>query len=212
MDWEALVAKAEQVAKMQGNLPGGFAAKLDKFRRPEIPWPEYMRRYFDAHSQEDFDSRRSDRRFTPADLYLPTLYSEAMGEIVVGIDTSGSIYYDKSLFERFMGELSDIMSRLRPKQTTLLQCDTRITDVREYNAGDVVDVDIPIKGGGGTDFRPFFNHIRTNNIQPKVLVVFTDGYGDYPATPPDYDVLWVDYGNYPNYPFGDVIRTRPETK
>lgn len=207
MDWESIVAKAEQIAKMQGALPGSFGSMLDKLRRPEIPWPEYLRRYFDSHSNEDYDARRSDRRFVQQDIYLPTLYSEQMGEIVIGIDTSGSIYYDQALFERFMGEVSDVMSRLRPTKTTLLQCDTRITSVDEYLPGDTVKM--TMKGGGGTAFEPFFDHVRMNNITPRVMVIFTDGFGSYPHTPPDYDVLWVDYGNYRSYPFGDVIRTSP---
>lgn len=210
-DWKAIVSKAEQIAKMQGNLPGDFATLLDGTRRPEIPWHEYMRRYFDSHAAEDYDSRKSDRRYMQQDIYLPTLYSEAMGEIVVGIDNSGSIYYDKELLEKFFGELQDIVSRLRPTKTTVLQCDTRINKIDEYQPGDQINVEV--KGGGGTAFEPFFDYIRENNIQPKVLVVFTDGYGSWPNAAPDYDVLAVDYGNNPDYPkWMDVIRTQPGKK
>jgi predicted metal-dependent peptidase len=205
MDWQSIVAKAEAVAKMMGNLPGSFASRLDKLRRPEIPWAEYLARYFDSHAQDDYDARKPDRRYTGDDIFLPTLYSECMGEIVVAIDTSGSVYGE--LFNRFMGEVDDVLARLRPAKTTLLQCDTHITDVREYNPGDRVGVDFQMKGGGGTDFRPVFDWIEKSNVNPRVLVFFTDGYGSYPPRPPGYDVLWVDYGSYEKYPFGDVIRT-----
>jgi predicted metal-dependent peptidase len=205
MDWQSIVAKAENISKMMGNLPGRFAARLDKLRRPEIPWAEYLTRYFDSHSSDDYDARKPDRRYTGDDIYLPTLYSECMGEIVIAIDTSGSVYGE--LFQKFMGEVDDVLARLRPAKTTLLQCDTDITDVREYRPGDRIGVDFAMKGGGGTDFRPVFNWIEKSNVNPRVLVFFTDGYGSYPARPPGYDVLWVDYGNYSPYPFGDVIRT-----
>ena len=205
MDWQSIVAKAENIAKMMGNLPGRFAARLDKLRRPEIPWAEYLTRYFDAHSSDDYDARKPDRRYTGDDIYLPTLYSECMGEIVIAIDTSGSVYGE--LFQKFMGEVDDVLARLRPAKTTLLQCDTAITDVREYRPGDRVGVDFQMKGGGGTDFRPVFDWIEKSNVNPRVLVFFTDGYGAYPPRPPGYDVLWVDYGAYEKYPFGDVIRT-----
>lgn len=210
-DWQGgIVPKAEAVAKMQGNMPGAFAAMLDKLRRPEIPWTEYLSRYFDQHAADDYDLRRPDRRHMPADIYLPTLHSEAMGEIVIAIDTSGSIYCDTELFRRFMGEVDDVLGRVRPSRTTLLQCDTRVTDVIEYRPGDRVDPQFKIKGGGGTDFRPVFDWVDQGNASPRVLVFFTDGYGDYPNVPPGYDVLWVDYGNYQSYPFGDVIRTKPQ--
>lgn len=207
-DWSEKIAQAETVAKMRGSMPGSLSTLCARLRAPEIAWPEYLRRYFDAHAQDDYDARRSDRRHLPRDFYLPTLFSECMGDVVIAIDTSGSIYYDQSLFERFMGETADIMSRLKPRTTTVIQCDTRVTDVREYQPGDVLALDI--KGGGGTDFRPVFDHINERGIEPKVLVFYTDGYGEYPPTPPaGYDVLWVDYGNYDRYPFGEVIRTNP---
>jgi hypothetical protein len=210
-DWQAgIVPKAEAVAKMQGNMPGAFASMLDKLRRPEIAWTEYLSRYFDQHAQDDYDLRRPDRRHTPADIYLPTLHSESMGEIVIAIDTSGSIYCDTSLFERFMGEIDDVLGRVRPSKTTILQCDTRVTDVVEYRPGDRISPDFKLKGGGGTSFIPIFDWIDENNVNPRVLVFFTDGFGSFPNTPPGYDVLWVDYGNYQNYPFGDVIRTKPQ--
>jgi predicted metal-dependent peptidase len=206
IEWHSIVAKAESVAKMMGSMPGAFASLLDKLRRPEIPWQEYLSRYFDSHATDDYDTRRPDRRYTPDGIYLPTLYSEQMGEVVIAIDTSGSVYGE--LFERFMGEVDDVLARLKPVKTTLLQCDTRITDIREYRPGDRVGVDFQLKGGGGTDFRPVFDWIESNNVNPRVLVFFTDGYGSYPPRPPGYDVLWVDYGNYQSYPFGDVIRTK----
>jgi predicted metal-dependent peptidase len=205
MDWQSIVAKAEAVAKMMGNLPGSFASRLEKMRRPEIPWAEYLTRYFDAHAQDDYDARKPDRRYTGEDIFLPTLYSECMGEIVIAIDTSGSVYGE--LFQKFMSEVDDVLARLRPSKTTILQCDTSITDVREYNSGDRIGVDFQMKGGGGTDFRPVFDWVEKSNVNPRVLVFFTDGYGAYPPRPPGYDVLWVDYGNYQNYPFGEVIRT-----
>jgi predicted metal-dependent peptidase len=209
-DWQGgIVPKAEAVARMQGNMPGAFASMLDKLRRPEIPWTEYLARYFDQHAQDDYDLRRPDRRHTPADIYLPTLHSESMGEIVIAIDTSGSIYCDPELFERFMGEVDDVLGRVKPSKTTLLQCDTCITEVIEYHPGDRVAPDFKLNGGGGTDFRPVFDWIDENNVSPRVLVFFTDGLGTFPRSAPGYDVLWVDYEGT-SYPFGDVIRTKPQ--
>jgi len=208
-DWQGgIVPKAEAVAKMQGNMPGAFGSMLDKLRRPEIPWHERLARYFDERSDDDYDMRRPDRRYTGADIYLPTLYGETMGALAVGDDCSGSIYHDVTLHERFYGELNDIIGRVRPTKTTVIQFDTRVTKVNEYRAGDSLDREI--KGGGGTDFRPVFDHIEKEGLNPRVLVMLTDGYGDWPSEPPPYDVIAVDYGNNPHYPdWMEVIRTKP---
>ena len=61
-----------------------------------------------------------------------------------------------------------------------------------------------LKGFGGTDFRPVFDHVERlrkahefTNL--KGLIYFTDGLGTYPERKPDYDTAFVfldeDYQN-----------------
>ena len=62
-------------------------------------------------------------------------------------------------------------------------------------------------GGGGTDFRPVFDKIKKEfNNQIDCLVFFTDGYGDFPAHQPPYQVYWVtENPKSVDWPFGKVI-------
>ena len=49
-----------------------------------------------------------------------------------------------------------------------------------------------VTGGGGTDFRPVFSYIEEHSeLDPNLLIFFTDGYGDYPERPPPYPVMWL---------------------
>ena len=49
-----------------------------------------------------------------------------------------------------------------------------------------------VTGGGGTDFRPVFEYIDEHQeINPDLLIFFTDGYGAYPERAPAYPVLWL---------------------
>jgi len=48
-----------------------------------------------------------------------------------------------------------------------------------------------VKGRGGTDFRPVFEHVDKEPIQPACLIYLTDLEGPYPTVPPDFPVLWV---------------------
>ncbi len=46
--------------------------------------------------------------------------------------------------------------------------------------------------GGGTDFRPPFQYVEQEQLDPKALIYFTDGECNlFPETPPDYPVLWI---------------------
>jgi predicted metal-dependent peptidase len=48
-----------------------------------------------------------------------------------------------------------------------------------------------VTGGGGTDFRPVFRYIDEHSeLDPSLLIFFTDGYGTYPERPPAYPVMW----------------------
>ena len=59
-------------------------------------------------------------------------------------------------------------------------------------------------GGGGTDFDCVFKYLKDNNIDPKRLIVFTDGYPCGSWGDPDYcDTTWIIHGDpNPNPPFG----------
>ena len=47
-------------------------------------------------------------------------------------------------------------------------------------------------GGGGTDFRPVFRYVDEHpELEPNLLIYFTDGYGDYPDRAPAYPVMWL---------------------
>ena len=66
------------------------------------------------------------------------------------------------------------------------------------------------KGGGGTDFRPVFDHIEKNEVAPDVLVFFTDTWGEFPAEPPPYPVLWIVDVPGAHVPWGEMIHVKEE--
>ena len=86
----------------------------------------------------------------------------------------------------------------------------KVTSDTQYEELTPDDLPIQLKpmGGGGTDFHPVFQYIEDNDVKPMCLVIFTDLYGSYPDSPPDYPVLWALEPNAdPNDPkYGDVIR------
>ena len=65
-----------------------------------------------------------------------------------------------------------------------------------------------IKGGGGTDFRPFFKLVQDGEVTGDVVLFFTDMWGTFPEEEPMVPVIWLDYAWFPGKfepPFGTVI-------
>ena len=79
-----------------------------------------------------------------------------------------------------------------------------------YNIDSLDSIPKP-KGGGGTDFEPFFEEIEKDKYKENdgVCIYLTDGYGYFPEKEPPLPVLWVvipggaskDY-----FPFGEITK------
>jgi len=67
-----------------------------------------------------------------------------------------------------------------------------------------------LKGGGGTNFTPVFDHIMQMNEDFKFLIYFTDGKGSFPNYKPNIDVLWVVPKVEGEFPFGEVLELKKQ--
>jgi predicted metal-dependent peptidase len=63
------------------------------------------------------------------------------------------------------------------------------------------------EGGGGTDYRPVFEWVEQEGLDPACLVYLTDmECMHFPRCDPEYPVLWARVGGGGNTPpFGDMI-------
>jgi len=187
-EWKVAVAQAAHVAKQTGHLPGDIERMIEELFEPVLPWRSILRRFMTEKRNDDFSWKRGNRRFIAQGLYLPSrLSDDAMGEIVIVIDTSGSIS-EKELTE-FGSEVKGIVDEVRPSKVRVIYCDSRITHIDEFGPND--DLQFAAHGGGGTDFRPPFKWLEENQIIPRALVYLTDGYGPFPEQEPDFPVMWA---------------------
>lgn len=204
-DWKGKLAQAAQAARMQGNMPAGVERLVDSVLAPKVPWRTILRRFLTEIIQNDYDWMKPDRRFLPDDIYLPAIGDEeAAGEIVVAIDTSGSI--DGPMLDAFMAEINAIHTDLRPVKTHLVACDAAIHNTAEFGPDDTI-VFHP-KGGGGTSFEPVFDWVEDQGINCKALVYLTDLYGSHRDTAPKYPVLWASYSDCTDVPWGEVVQVK----
>jgi len=67
-----------------------------------------------AKGKDEFTWRKFNRRLLPSDLYLPSVENETIGEVIIGIDTSGSI--DQKQINEFAGEIVLVAEAVCPEE------------------------------------------------------------------------------------------------
>jgi predicted metal-dependent peptidase len=200
-DWKVATVQAAAMSKSRGSLPGGAAEMIEQANRAKIDWRAELRRFMQQVAKDDYSWRRPNARYMARGLYLPALHSEQMGPVVVAIDTSGSVSNEE--LAAFMAETAAVVDECKPEFTVMIQADACVNRVDRFERGDQFTVP-PACGRGGTDFRPVFDHVDREDLQPACLIYLTDLYGPYPTVAPDYPVMWVCTNNQ-QASWGDTV-------
>jgi len=208
-EWQQAVAGALQVAKAMGKCPAAFEMHFGEMLEPKVDWTEHLKALIARKvGSGGYDYRKPDRRLIVRDIIAPGRTGFGANLVIIGMDSSGSIYADPTLIDRWMGELTGIMEDVRPREVRVVWCDMTVQRVDELNdASDINTVRHKgAQGGGGTMFEPVFEYIEENDLNPDCLLYLTDGYGSFPAEAPRYAVIWGNIsGSAVEYPFGDVV-------
>ena len=201
--WDRASKQALQVSKSTGSDPGRIEQEFDGQHDHRRDWQDILREYFRAVAPTDYSWTRPNRRFIDSGLYLPSLYGEGMGPLVVAIDTSGSV--DDDHINRACAEIFEIASEVKPDRIHVIQCDAAVTDVMDFDPENP-PAEIVIRGRGGTRFQPVFDRIAEEEIEPDVLIYLTDLMGPAPEEP-GYPVIWgvETEAQEANVPFGQSL-------
>lgn len=186
IDWKIATIQAANTARMEGKLPASLARFVEELTAVKIDWRAALRRFITETAKDDYSWMRPNRRFIEAGFFLPTLYSETMGEIVTVIDTSGSI--TQEILNTFGAEIKAIIQHAKPSKTYVIYCDSEVNQIDEFSPTD--DIKFAMHGGGGTSFIPPFEYCIQHNIKPVCLIYLTDLYGPF-GDPPEFPVMWV---------------------
>ncbi len=201
--WKQAVASAANAAKAMGKLPMALERVFKELTEPQIFWGDKVQAFVARRiGTGRYDYNKPDRRQIVRDVYYPSRSGYGCETIVVAMDTSGSMGQPE--IDVMLGETKGILSDLRPRKVIVLWCDSRIHKVDEVE--DVQDLETlkPV-GGGGTNFRPVFDWIHNNYVEPDALIFFTDLWGPFPDKAPKYPVLWgyTDKNKIP--PWGEKV-------
>lgn len=201
--WKMATVQAANAARMMGKLPASMDRFVTDLTKPTVDWKTILRRFILQRNDNDYSWSRPNRRMLSNGIYLPSLYSECMGEIVVAVDTSGSI--DEATLRIFGSELQGIIQDARPSKVHVVYCDSSINKYVAFTPDEHFKLEAV--GGGGTAFEPVKDYITENNINPVCLVYLTDLYGPTNFAPPEYPWMWCTIGSTDAH-FGQVIEVK----
>lgn len=167
-----------QGALMAGKTSSGGDRELADLLQPQVDWREALRDFITSTcAGSDYSTwRRPNRRYVSAGMYMPSGISEQIGEIVVAIDTSGSI--GQRELSVFLSEIKSVADTVHPEAIRILYWDTEVCGDERYEADEcehIIQSTKP-KGGGGTKVSCVPQYIQDKQIKAQAVIVLTDGH------------------------------------
>lgn len=177
-----------------GNTPASVARLIKDLTEPKINWRQMLRQQIQSLIKNDYSFQRPNRKGWHTGAILPGLKNDETIDICVGLDMSGSISDDMG--RDFLSELKGIMEEYKDFKIKVWCFDTRVYNEADFDGYNDDIMSYELKGGGGTDFEANYNYMKEHDINPKKLIVFTDGtpYGSWGDE--NYcDTLFIIHGN-----------------
>ena len=154
-EWGIAAEQALRSAKAWGHEPAGIERPLSESRQSQQDWRAILRDFVAATTPCDYRWTPPNRRYIASGLYLPSVERQGLGEIVIAVDTSGSI--GRLELEQFAGEISAISEEAQPEVIHVVYCDAAVQCAQQFGPSEPVRLEP--KGGGGTDFCPAFEWV-----------------------------------------------------
>ena len=223
----------ETVSRTRGDQAAALLQNLRACNRPRQDYSAFLRRFAVLGEQLKLNPDEFDyvyytyglQHYGNLPLLEPLEYQESfrIRDFVVALDTSASVSGDT--VQRFVQKTYELLcqsasffDRIR---LHLIQCDARVQHDRLITSREELAQaldGLQLHGGGGTDFRPVFDHVdeliasrALTNL--RGLIYFTDADGTFPARPPAYQTVFVlpdDLEPHPVPPWAMQVLLEPE--
>lgn len=197
-DMKALEKQVNEAMQQGGILAGRMGAKVPRVIKDAlvdpIDWAAEMRDFVQTSTsgKTEYCYRKYNRRYLADDIYLPSTEDETVGEVLFGIDTSGSI--TGAILSSFASRVHEVCEIVKPEKVRILWWDTAVHGEQVFT-GDFSNIRKLLKpqGGGGTHAACVKHYIRNKKINADCLVMFTDGYTEQPVdwTNMTIPTLWL---------------------
>lgn len=171
-------------ALLAGRLGIDLPRSVTDLLNPVIDWKKELADFVTSSckGKDEYTWRKFNRRLISNDIYLPTVENETIGEVVVAIDTSGSIGQEQ--LNAFASELVSICDAVSPDAVRVLWWDTKVHGEQLFTDNyDQIGSMLKPLGGGGTRVSSVAEYINKKKINAECVLVFTDGFLES-------DVVW----------------------
>jgi len=163
---------------LAGRMGGKMPRQISDLLEPKVDWREVLREFVAStmKGNDEYTWRKMSKRHMANDIYLPSMENETIGEVVVAIDTSGSIG-ERELTE-FATELASIVDVVSPEAVRVIWWDYDVHGEQYFKPEHYKDIASLLKplGGGGTRVSCVNHYINEKKINAEAVIVFTDGY------------------------------------
>ena len=178
-----------------GNLPKEVERIVQSMTNPKMNWREILQTQIQSTIKSDYSFMRPSRKGWHSGVVLPGSQFEQTIDIAVAIDASGSI--SEKQLTVFLSEIKSIMDQYKDYKIKVWTFDTEVYNEQDYGPNDGDISQYSITGGGGTDFMCNWEYMKANDIVPKRLIMFTDGYTYDSWGDPNYcDTVFVIHDNH----------------
>lgn len=191
---EAMLSAAQ--ATGAGNLPGGLKRMLKDLTEPKIDWREFIRQQIQSTVKNNYTWTIPNKKQFSNGFVLPSMMKEDSIDICIGVDTSGSI--TDEMIRDFFSEVQGIMDQFPDYKIHVWCWDTSVHNPQEFTPhGSESIMHYELAGFGGTDSAINWHWMKENEVEPKLLIMFTDGeiWGDW-GDPNYCDTVWIINNKY----------------
>jgi predicted metal-dependent peptidase len=195
---KALDTKIDRALREGALLAGRLGHKMPRaikdLLEPKTRWQDELREFMTSTmvGKDEMTWKKFNRRLLPNDIYMPSVENEAVGELILACDTSGSISNEQ--ITEFATEMLSICSTVTPELIRVLWWDTSVHSEQLFRSDKYHALAEMLKpeGGGGTRVGCVAEYVNVRKLRPECVIVFTDGYVE-PEVKWDLNVptLWL---------------------
>ncbi len=208
---EQIQTDLETFGQQRGDLPGNMLQQLQTVNREKCDYRQFLKKFAARTEVMRISPDEFDYAFYTYGLSLykdmpliePLEYRDdkRVRELVIAIDTSGSVAGDK--VQMFLQKTYTILKQEEAFDRRfilhIVQCDADIQEavvITNQQEFDQYLQHMTIRGLGGTDFRPVFTLVEKLRQEKQIrrlggLLYFTDGDGVFPERMPDYQTAFI---------------------